>query len=350
MNYAQINQRYFCGVDLHAKSMYLKIVDREGRILYKRNMPNNFAQFKQILDPFLPDVAVGVESTFNYYWLYDGCVEAGIPFYLGHAAYMKAIAGNKHKNDPLDAEIIAHLMRSNLFPQAYPYPGEMRAVRDLLRRRHRLVRHRSEAYTHVQLLLCQQGICDFHGRDVKCVSGKQQILNSLSDPDVYYLVNSDIRLIEQLDCLLSEIEKQIKGRAYHHNGTDYSILKSVTAVGDMLALSILYETHDINRFPSAGNYSSYCRVIRAQRTSAGKNKYGRNQKMGNPYLKWAYGQIIIHARQTSEPINRYYQKLEAKRCAKLARGIMAHKFAVAVYHMLKQKTVFSEDRFLKATS
>jgi len=286
MDYAQINQRYFCGVDLHAKSLYLKILNREGRILYKRNMPNNFDHFKQILTPFLPDIAVGVESTFNYYWLYDGCVEAGIPFYLGHAAYMKAIAGNKHKNDPLDAESIAHLMRSNLFPQAYPYPGEMRAVRDLLRRRHRLVRHRSEAYTHVQLLLRQQGICDFHGRDVKCVSGKQQILNSLSDPDVYYLVNSDIQLIGHLDKLLRDIEKQITDRANHHHRTDYNLLKSVTGVGDMLALSILYETHDINRFPSAGNYSSYCRVIRAQRTSAGKNQYGGNPKMGNPYLKW----------------------------------------------------------------
>ena len=172
MNYAQINQHYLCGIDLHANSMYFKILDREGQILYRRNMPNNFALFKQILTPFLPDIAVGVESTFNYYWLYDGCVEAGIPFYLGHAAYMKVIAGNKQKNDPLDAETIAHLMRSNLFPQAYPYPGKMRAVRDLLRRRHRLVRHRSEAYTHVQLLLRQQGICDFRGRDVKSVWGR----------------------------------------------------------------------------------------------------------------------------------------------------------------------------------
>jgi transposase len=179
---------------------------------------------KQILTPFLPDIAVGVESTINYYWLYDGCVEADIPFYLGHAAYMKAIARNKQKNDPLDAESIAHLMRSNLFPQAYSYPGEMRAVRDLLRRRHRLVRHRSEAYTHVQLLLRQQGICEFRGRDVKSVSGKQQILKTLSDPDVYYLVNSDMLLIDQLDRLLSEKEKHIKERAYHHNGTDYSLL------------------------------------------------------------------------------------------------------------------------------
>ena len=79
MNYAQINQRYLCGIDLHASSMYLKILDREGQVLYKRNMPNNFALFKKILAPYLPDIAVGVESTFNYYWLYDGCEQAGIP-------------------------------------------------------------------------------------------------------------------------------------------------------------------------------------------------------------------------------------------------------------------------------
>ena len=350
MNYAQINQRYLCGIDLHANSMYLKIMDHDGQVLYKRNMPNNFALFKQILAPFLPDIAVGVESTFNYYWLYDGCAEADIPFYLGHAAYMKAIAGNKQKNDPLDAETIAHLMRSNLFPQAYPYPKEMRAVRDLLRRRHRLVRHRSEAYTHVQLLLRQQGICDFRGRDVKSVSGKEQILKNLTDPDVYYLVNSDLLVIDHLDILLGKIESQIKDRVCHQKGTDYALLKSVTGVGDMLALSILYETHDINRFPCAGNYSSYCRVIRVQRTSAGKNQYGKNQKMGNPYLKWAYGQIITHARQSSERINAYYQRLEAKRCAKLARGIMSHKFAVAVYYMLKKKVAFDEDRFIKVAS
>ena len=111
MNYAQIKQRYLCGVDLHTNSMYLKILNREGQVLYKRNMPNNFALFKKILTPFLPVVAVGMESTFNYYWLYDGCMEAGIPFYLGQTAYMKANVNNKHKNDPLEAKRCAKFAR-----------------------------------------------------------------------------------------------------------------------------------------------------------------------------------------------------------------------------------------------
>lgn len=351
MNYAKINSTYFCGADLHAQSMYIKVVDQSGQVLLKRNMPNNFGLFKQTIGRFIPDIAIGCESTFNYYWLYDGCKEADIPFYLGHAAYMKAIAGNKKKNDPLDAETIAHLMRSNLFPEAYPYPKEMRAVRDLLRRRQRLVHIRSEAYTHVQLLLRQQGIIIFKGKDVKSVSGKAEILKAISDADVHYLVDIDLTVIKLLDELIGSIEKQIKERAYIHNGVDFGLLKTISGVGDMLALSILYETHDINRFPSVQKYASYSRVIRVKRSSAGRNKYsGNNSKMGNPYLKNAFGQILSHARPSSEGINAYYQKLEARRCPKLARGIMAHKFAVTAYHMLKKQVGFDEDRFLQVTS
>lgn len=351
MNYAKIDSKYFCGADLHAQSMYIKIVDKQGQVLLKRNMPNNFELFKQTLERFIPDIAVGCESTFNYYWLYDGCKQSAIPFYLGHAAYMKAIAGNKKKNDPLDAETIAHLMRSNLFPEAYPYPKQMRAVRDLLRRRQRLVHIRSEAYAHVQLLLRQQGIISFKGKDVKSVAGKEEILTSISDGDVYSLVNSDIVLIKRLDELTESIEKQIKERAYIHNAVDFGLLKTISGVGDMLALSILYETHDIRRFKNVQKYASYSRVIRVKRSSAGRTKYGGgNTKMGNPYLKNAFGQILSHARQSSAAIDAYYRKLEATRCPKLARGIMAHMFCVAAYHMLKKKTAFDEKRFLRVTS
>lgn len=351
MNYAKISTKYFCGADLHAQSMYIKIVDKAGQVLLKRNMPNNFGLFKQTIERFIPDIAVGCESTFNYYWLYDSCQEAGIPFYLGHAAYMKAIAGNKKKNDPLDAETIAHLMRSNLFPEAYPYPKEMRAVRDLLRRRLRLVHIRAEAHTHVQLLLRQQGIISFKGKDVKSVMGKEEILKAVSDDDVHYLLHLDMKVIVVLNELIGSIEKQIKERAYLHNGANFVLLKTITGVGDMLALTILYETHDINRFKSVQNYASYSRVIRVRRSSAGRNKYGvNNSKMGNPYLKSAFGQILSHARQSSEHIDAYYQKLESKRCPKLARGIMTHMFCIAAYHMLKKKTGFDEKRFLKVTS
>lgn len=144
-----IDATYYGGVDMPAKTSYFYILNRVGDIEFKRNLENNFKIVKEFLQPFLPDLAAGCESTYNYYWLLDGCREAGIRFYLGHALYMKAISGNKKKNDPLDALTIANLLQTSYFPEAYPYPPEMRATRDLLRRRHRLVRSRAEAYTHM---------------------------------------------------------------------------------------------------------------------------------------------------------------------------------------------------------
>ena len=170
MNTLKIVAEYFCGVDLHARNIYICVMNREGDILLKRNIPNNFTKFKQFIEPFFPDLAVGCESTYNYYWLLDGCSEAGIPFYLGHAFYMKAIGGNKKKNDPIDAKTIANLMRTNYFPMAYPYPRDMRATRDLFRRRTRLVRIRAEAYTHSQLVMHQQAITDVRPAELRCSS------------------------------------------------------------------------------------------------------------------------------------------------------------------------------------
>lgn len=97
---------------------------------------------------------------------------------------MKAISGNKKKNDPLNATTIANLMRTNYFPMAYPYPREMGATRDLFRRRTRLVRIRAEAYTHTQLVMHQQAITHVKSAEVKNRKTRRQLLNLFSEPDM----------------------------------------------------------------------------------------------------------------------------------------------------------------------
>ncbi len=122
MQYARIDSNYFCGIDLHARTMFVCIMDKMGEIVFQRNLKNDFKLLLQVLETHLSSIAVGVESTFNWYWLADGCHKAGIPFYLGHALYMKAIHGGKKKNDRLDSRMLAELMRCNLFPMAYALP------------------------------------------------------------------------------------------------------------------------------------------------------------------------------------------------------------------------------------
>jgi len=123
MEHYKINSTYYCGVDLHARSMYVCVMNKDGDILLHQNMRTESQQIKRKLAPFMPDVCIGVESTYNYYWLADACRFNKIPFYLGHAYYMKTIHGGKTKTDRLDCRKIADLMRTNYYPLAYAYPN-----------------------------------------------------------------------------------------------------------------------------------------------------------------------------------------------------------------------------------
>jgi transposase len=348
METKKIEAKFYCGVDMHAKTSYICILNQAGTIQLRRNIPNNFQMFKYFVKPYLPDLAIGVESTYNYYWLLDGCSDSGLRFYLGHALYMKAISGNKKKNDPLDALTIANLMRSNFFPEAYPYPREMRATRDLLRRRHRLVRIRAEAYGHIQLVFGQYGIRDVGTDDVRNKSTRTNLIQRFDDADLQAHIATDLDVINALDPVINDLEMNILAQAKQHYPRDFALLLSIPGVGKIIAFDILYEIHRIRRFKTAQKFSSYCRVVKCQRTSAGKSKGSKNQKIGNPYLKWAMSQIIISAQHSSEVIRTYYQRLESKYGKRRARAQIAHKFAVAIYYMLKNGQGFDEKRFVQA--
>ncbi len=348
MEYAKLSNKFqfFCGCDMHSKSTYFKVLDKSGHVLAKKNLPNNFDRFKKFIEPFKETVVVGAESTYNYYWLFDGCQKENIPFVLGHALYIRAIAGNKKKNDALDAETLANLMRTDFLPKAYPYPNDMRSVRDLLRRRHRLMRLRSEAYTHIQLISHQNEMQDVNSAAAKNKALRNEMISRIDEPYIAENLKIDAFIIDTMDPKISEIEHRIKSRTKLQNSKRFLILQTIPGIGEMTALIIIYETHDISRFPNAGKYASYCRTVKCERTSNGKKKKNVNQKIGNPYLKWAFGQILHNARMAEKEIDRLYLKLERKKGKKIARAIMAHKFTNAAYFMMKNEQVFDLNKFL----
>jgi len=346
MDYATITSDYCCGIDLHAKSMYVCLMDRAGQIQYHRNLKNDFALLTQAIEPYRKSLSIGVESTYNWYWLADGCQQAGIPFYLGHALYMKAIHGGKKKNDRIDSQTLADLIRSNFFPLAYAYPEKMRATRDLLRRRHRFVSLRAESYSHIQNTFSQQANFDICRDDVRKKTTRRVIPQRLDHPDLSLSVDCDLDLIDQLDETIRKIENQVLVQAKHHDRTALSILLTVPGIGRILALTILYEIHTITRFKSAGHLSSYSRLVKVQRESAGKKIKGSHAKIGNPHLKWAFSEIILIAQRSSAPIKKHYEKLQSKHGTGKAKTLIAHQFGIAIYHMLKNGQAFDEKRFV----
>ena len=121
---------------------------------------------------------------------------------------------------------------------------------------------------------------------------------------------------------------------------------AIPGIGEIIALTILYEIYDINRFPSVQQFSSYVGLVKCERESAGKNTGGTKGKIRNAYLKHAFSEIILTAQVGSKKIKKYYEKIKSKHGQKKARAMIAHKFGVAIYFMLKNGEAFDEDRFV----
>jgi hypothetical protein len=60
--------QFYCGIDLHARTMYLCVLNQDGEILLHRNMPAGPEPFLKAVAPYRADLVVCVESLFTWYW------------------------------------------------------------------------------------------------------------------------------------------------------------------------------------------------------------------------------------------------------------------------------------------
>ena len=345
MRYYTGQHQYYCGVDLHARTMYLCIVNQADEILSHREIPTKAELFLDKLSPYREDVVVSVECIFTWYWVADLCAAEKIPFVLGHALEMKAIHGGKTKNDRIDSKKIAKLLRAGMIPMAYVYPKPMRSTRDLLRRRMHVVRERADLLTHIQQTNYQYNLPKI-GKTLKYKSNREGIAERFEDTSARKTVEVDLELIASYDTLIRKLEGYLVRSAKAHDSTGLQLLRTIPGIGKILSLVMLYEIHDIRRFPRVQDVTSYARLIRPKKTSAGKCYGSGNGKIGNSYLKWAFSEaVILFLRETRE-VQPYIRRMERKYGKDKAKGIVAHRLGRTVYYMLKNKQVFDIKKFV----
>ena len=335
---------YYCGIDLHARKMYVCIIDQKGKTKVHQNIKTDAERFFELVFPFLEDVVIGVECVFCWYWLADLCADHKIDFVLGHALYMKAIHGGKTKNDKIDSYKIALLLKGGNFPTAYPYPAKWRATRDLLRRRMYISHRCSGLVAHIQNTNTQYNLPAFRKKLTRKYN-HDGVAERFEDPSVRKSVEVDLAMIESLNQILKKLEWYIEKTARQHDYHTLYLLRSIPGVGQILALVILYEIHDVRRFPRVQDFSSYARLIRPKKESAGKWAGYSNKKIGNHHLKWAIKEAAILMLRDSSQVKYYVGKLERKYNKGKALGIFTHKLGRAIYFMLKNKEAFNKKRF-----
>jgi len=332
----------YAGIDLHSNNSVVAVLDEQDRTVFAKRLPNDLAAIIAALRSCAGTLhGVAVESTYNWYWLVDGLQDAGLTVHLVNTAAVKQYDGLKHSGDFSDARHLAHLMRLGILPTGYIYPREQRAVRDLLRKRGQLVRQRSTQILSMGNLVARNLGCHASGNEIKRWQSEHIEAMALLDEQREAL-KANLAVMQCLDQQVKVLERSILAKARLRE--DYKALKTVSGIGEVLALTIALETGDIGRFEGPGNFASYVRAVDSRRESNGKKKGEGNAKCGNKHLAWAFIEAAHFAVRHDAAIKRWYQKKCACALAVVAIKAVAHKLARACYHVMKDGKPFDVSR------
>ena len=329
-----------CGaMDLHSNNNVTVLSNEKDEVVYRKRLPNDLKLILQQLAPYQSEIeGIVVESTYNWYWLVDGLMEQGYRVHLANTAAIQQYNGLKYTDDDSDARWLAHLLRLGVLPEGYIYPREQRPVRDLLRKRGQLVRQRTTNLLSIQNLFTRNTGSSLSGNEIKGLQ-VEDIDGNVAVSELALAIKANFSVMqsadEQVQILEQTVRERVKLRA------EFRFLKTVPGIGQILALTMMLETGDIRRFPSVGNYASYCRCVGSQKISNGKKKGKGNTKNGNKYLSWAFVEAANFAIRFSPKIKSFYQRKKAKSKGVVALKAVAHKLCRACYYIMRDRVAFN---------
>jgi transposase len=332
----------YVGMDLHSRDTYFGILDDEFKQVFKKRVVNDLPLVLKTLEPFKDELrGIVVESTYNWYWLVDGLMDAGYrDIHLANPSAIKQYEGLKYTDDPHDAFWLAKLLGLGILPEGYIYPKESRPVRDLLRKRSFLVKQRTSHIHSLQSMIERYTGLRLKGNDLKKIE-IQELHEIFKQEHLLLSAQASLHNIKFLTQQIIDIQKAVKEKVRVQK--PFNLLMTVPGIGEILALTIMLEVGDISRFPQVGNFTSYCRCVPTDRRSAGKSKGKGNSKNGNRYLSWAFIEASNYARGFNERFRRYHQRKASKINKIVATKALSSKLARICYYIMRDQMPFREE-------
>lgn len=337
-------ERFYGGIDLGARYSQICVIDERIRKLVQKKVRNDWENIFPLLDPFKENLKLVVESTFNWYWLIDGLQDAGYDICLAHTLGLGMITKAKVKTDKRDAFTLAKLLKAEVIPESYIYPKEMRSIRDLLRRRLKLVNKRAEEFGFINRSFLGFGILDHTRKDVQRLT-LDDIEKLEVDPMTKIHLSFQLDRIKLYTKQIKELEDKILSQV--KDNKEFKLLLTLPGIGNILAMTIYYEVGDISRFRNSKHFASYCRVIPGVAQSGNSCRRGRGSKQGNHYLKWALSLGATYAVSNYPKIRKYFDRHLNRHVGRARKiityNIIAHKLAQAVFHVMSKRIPYREE-------
>jgi transposase len=317
------------GIDLHRKRSHVAVLDEHGTELLSRRIVNDPQSFLELLGGIDGESKIALEATYGWEWLADVLEEAGYELHLAHPLRTKAIASARVKTDAVDARTLTHLLRTDLLPEAYIAPRELR---DLLRHRVALTRIRLALKQRVGAILAKHGIARPYSNlfgpgglrfleEVELREGPRRRLDSLLS-----LIGDFDR---EIDATSREIDQRAQADPY------VEVLCQIRGIGRYIAMLVIAEVGDIGRFRSARHLCAWAGLTPTVRSSDGRARLGHITGQGSPALRWALVEAAQHSARGGGPLREAYESITKRRGKSVAKVAVARKILTLCFYGLR---------------
>lgn len=327
---------YNLGLDVHKVRTQYCLMDPAGQILGEGNVPT------EEVAGLVPgaDCAVVLEATGSWHAAYDALCATGARVKLAHPSHVKAIASARVKTDKIDARILAHLLRTDLVPEAWAPPPDVRELRDLVRLRWRFVAQRTTAKNRISNLLARRCL-RYEGSDLFGRRGRAWLAEAELDPHARALTELLLTSIAEADAhvcaLTARLHELLDG------DPELVLLQTIPGVGFLTAATLLAELGDPRRFRTAGQVSAYFGLVPRVRASADVAHYGRITRAGSPHARRALVEAAHVAVRLPGPVRDRYASLVRRRGKKVALVAAARVLLELSWTLLRRGEVFRAD-------
>lgn len=323
----------YVGIDLHKRTSQIAVLHETGEVTQHR-LPND----PQVIQDFFAHVPtpahIAIEATGTWWWLVDLLEALGHTVSLSHPKQTRAIAAARLKNDRVDAERLALLLRGGLLPTVWIPPQSVREARELLRHRLLLVQTRTRVKNHLLALLARRNLRPTQTRNWLTQHGEREL-------DTLPLPAAPARVVENCRALVREFDARSRAldtMLTAHFGQTPAVqrLQTIPGIGPFIATALVIELGEIARFPSAKHLVSYVGLAPRVRASGDVLRVGHISKEGNPILRWVLVVAATNAARQPGPLRASCRQIAARRGRAIARVALARRLLEWVYHVWKE--------------
>jgi len=322
------------GIDLDKHSSQIAILTEDGEVVQQR-LANDVTRLEEFFGDLPPHTPVAIEASGTWWWLVDLLERLGHDPILSHPKQTKAIAAARLKNDRVDAERLALLLRGDLLPTVWIPPAALREARELVRHRIQLVWVRGVIRNRLQAMLARRNLQPTSGQSWLTQRGQRE-LHRLPLPAAAGRIREDCTaVLPMLDAQIRRLDAELLARW----GQDPRVqrLTTIPGVGPFIAIVLILELGDITRFATAKQVASYVGLTPRVRASAGRVHAGHISKEGNRLLRWVLVLAATQASRRPGPLRTWFHAVKKRRGKKVARVALARRLAEIVFHVWKHE-------------